>query len=184
MNLAAIRTLAGLALVAAGLALGLPGAPAFAQAGKESSTTAAVKDMLGKLWARLRAATPRSQQTAAATTVTAGLRGAESTESELKPYWREDRDQDPAAKAERQQLEKAQALADSGSYAEAAQAYDAFLQEHPKSPLASNALFGASLARAALGDRVRASAGFEEFLKRDPQHPLAKDAEQALAALR
>jgi hypothetical protein len=45
-------------------------------------------------------------------------------------------------------------------------------------------MFGASLARAALGDKARAAAGFEEFLKTEPQHPLARDAELALAALR
>jgi hypothetical protein len=45
-------------------------------------------------------------------------------------------------------------------------------------------LFGASLARAALGDRGQAASGLETFLKQNPQHPLAKDAEQALAALR
>ena len=47
-----------------------------------------------------------------------------------------------------------------------------------------NALFGAALAHAALGDKAKATAEFQDFLKRDPQHPLAKDAEQALAALR
>jgi TolA-binding protein len=184
MNRTGIRHLAALSAVAAALALAPAGAFAQAQGSKETTTSSAVKDMLGKLWARLRAATPRPQPVASATTVTAGLRGSEATESELKPYWRGDREQDPAARAERQALEKAQALADSGSYAEAAKAFDGFLQEHPKSPLAGNALFGAALARAALGDKARASAGFEELLKREPQHPLAKDAEQALAALR
>ena len=77
-----------------------------------------------------------------------------------------------------------QSLADAGNYAEAARAFDAFVQANPRSPLAPNALFGAALARAALGDRGQAASGLETFLKQNPQHPLAKDAEQALAALR
>ena len=68
--------------------------------------------------------------------------------------------------------------------AEAARAFDAFVQATPRSPLAPNALFGAALSRAALGDRAQAASGLETFLKQNPQHPLAKDAEQALAALR
>jgi TolA-binding protein len=157
----------------------VPAAPAAAQASKET-TSSAVKDLLGKLWGRLRAATPRSHAAAGNVTVTAGLRGSEATESELKPYWRGEREQ----AAEREALEKAQALADAGSYADAAKAFDSFLHDNPKSPLAANAMFGSALSRAAMGDRARASAGFSDFIKQQPQHPLAKDAEQALAALR
>ena len=167
----------GLRLLIAALAVAAPALPAGAQ-------SSAMKDLLGSLWARLRAATPRANPTVATTTVTAGLRGAEATESELKPYWKSDREQDPAAFAERQALDQAQSLADAGNYAEAARAFDAFVQANPRSPLAPNALFGASLARAALGDRGQAASGLETFLKQNPQHPLAKDAEQALAALR
>jgi len=155
----------------------VPALPAVAQ-------SAAMKDLLGNLWARLRAATPRANPAVATTTVTAGLRGAEATESELKPYWKGDREQDPAALAERKALDHAQSLADAGNYAEAARAFDAFVQANPRSPLAPNALFGAALARAALGERGQAAGALETFLKHNPQHPLAKDAEQALAALR
>ena len=140
--------------------------------------------MLSSLWGRLRAATPRSSATAPTATVTAGLRGSEATESELKPYWRGDRETDAGSIAERKALEGAQALADSGKFAEAAKAFDAFLQTYPRSPLAANAVFGSAVAHASLGDRSKAVAAFQDFLKRDPQHPLAKDAEQAIAALR
>ena len=167
----------GLRLLTAALAVAAPAFPAGAQ-------SSAMKDLLGNLWARLRAATPRANPTVATTTVTAGLRGAEATESELKPYWKGDREQDPAALAERRALDQAQSLADAGNYAEAARAFDAFVQANPRSPLAPNALFGAALARAALGDRGQAASGLETFLKQNPQHPLAKDAEQALVALR
>jgi TolA-binding protein len=169
-------------LVLAAALFALSPAPAAAQASQAAPS--AVKDVLGNLWARLRAATPRSTPAAPAASVTAGLRGAEATESELKPYWKGDREQDPSSRTERLALESAQALADAGKFAEAARAFEAFLQESPRSTLAPNALFGAALARAAMGDKARASAAFDDFIKRQPQHPLAKDAEQALAALR
>lgn len=149
-----------------------------------SAQTGAIKDMLGSLWGRLRAATPRSSATAPTTTVTAGLRGSEATESELKPYWRGDRESDAGSIAERKALEGAQAFADSGKFAEAAKAFDAFVAQNPRSPLAANAVFGAAVAYASLGDKAKATANFQDFLKRDPQHPLAKDAQAAIAALK
>jgi len=157
------------AVAALGLLAGAPQAPA--------QQTADLKQFLQDLWGKLRALTPRSGTAPApsTTTTTAGLRGAEATESELKPYWRGE---------ERPAYDRAQALADAGKYAEAAAAFEAFLQAHPRSPLAPNALFAAGLSRAALGERARAVAAFEDFLKREPQHPLANDARQALAALR
>jgi len=165
--------------VLAALLVLAPAGPAAAQT-TQASPSSAVKEMLGKLWSRLRAATPRPHTGTGNVTVTAGLRGAEATESELKPYWRGDREQ----AGEREALEKAQALADAGRYADAAKAFEAFLQSNPRSPLAANAMFGAALASAAQGDRARAAAGFQDFIKQQPQHPLVKDAEQALAALR
>ncbi len=173
------RILALAAACIAGELLLLP-APAAAQ----GSAASGVKDLLGSLWARLRAATPRSTAAAPAATLTAGLRGTEATESELRPYWKGDREQDPSSRSERMALEAAQALADAGKFPEAARAFEAFLEANPRSTLAANAVFGAALSRAAMGDRARASAGFEDFLKREPQHPLAEDARQALAALR
>jgi TolA-binding protein len=176
--------------VAALLALLLATPPVLAQQSPPAQKsppieTAGVKETLGNLWGRLRAVTPRSAPPAATTTtVTAGLRGTEATESELKPYWRGDRDQNPATRKEREALEQAQVLADAGNFAGAAQAYEAFLQQHSSSTLTANARFGAALSRAALGERARATAGFEDFLRRDPQHPLAQDARTALAALR
>lgn len=161
----------------------LVGAPAATAQQGTAPKQSAIVDLLGELWARLRAATPRSSQTTAIT-LTAGLRGAEATESELKPYWKGDREQDPAYLAERNTLQGAQDLADAGKYADAARAFDAFIEAHPRSPLASNALFGAALARAALGDKARAASAFEAFIEQNPQHALVRDAEQALAALR
>ena len=154
--------------------------PAHAQA--QSGLT----NLLGELWAKLRAAAPRAQSAQAVVppTVTAGVRGVEATESELKPYWMGDREQDPAYRAERQALVAAQDLADNGRYGEAARAFDAFLESYPKSPFAPNARFGGGLSYAALGDRTRAIAAFEAFLQQDGQHPLARDAERALVALR
>jgi len=174
-----LLTVLAAALLAAG--------PARAQTAQKpqsqpQASQSGLKDMLGNFWGRLRALTPRSSPPPATTAnVPAGLRGVEATESELRPYWRGG---EPPARAELLALERAQAAGDAGNFADAARQFEGFLQQNPSSPLASNALFGAALARAALGERARAAAAFENLIKRDPQHPLADDARQALAALR
>src|SRR6185503_18153696 len=94
-------------LASLALAFSIPDATA-------QSSNEGLKGLLGSLWGRLRAATPRSTANTSSTTVTAGLRGSEATESELKPYWRGDRENDAGSIAERKALEGAQALADSG----------------------------------------------------------------------
>jgi len=170
--------------VALSLFLGAAGAMAADPAGPPAQSE--FRTMLGELWARLRAAAPRAQsaQATSSPTMTAGIRGAEATESELKPYWKGDREQDPAYRAERAALQAAQELADAGRFADAGKAFDTFAEAHPRSPLAPDARFGGALAQAALGDKARAIAGFESFLKDNPQHPLAADAQRALAALK
>jgi TolA-binding protein len=174
-----LRSVLAVALLAAGSALAQT---AQKPQPKPQASETGLKDMLGNFWGRLRALTPRSSPPPATTAnVPAGLRGVEATESELRPYWR---GSEPPARGELQALERAQAAADAGNFADAARQFEAFLQQHPTSPLASNALFGAALARASLGERSRAAAAFEDLIKRDPQHPLAADARQALAALR
>lgn len=178
-GLMAVSMLLAVALGATAANAAEPAKPGATAPAKPGATA-----LLGELWAKLRALSPRAAAAPATPTVTAGIRGAEATESELKPYWKGDREQDPAYRAERQALQAAEELADAGKFAEAARGFEAFLEAHPRSSLAPNALFGRALAHAALGDKARASTGFETFLKQHAQHPLAQDAQRALVALR
>ncbi|HYA47636.1 MAG TPA: tetratricopeptide repeat protein [Burkholderiales bacterium] len=170
--------------VAAAMVLLLAASAAMTADPLPSQGDSALKNVLRELWVRLRAVGPRQPTQVTSHTVTAGIRGAEATESELRPYWKGDREQDPAYRAEQQELKSAQDLADAGNFAEAAKAFGAFADAHPRSPLVPEARFGAALSQAAMGEKARATSGFESFLKQNPQHPLARDAERALAALR
>jgi tetratricopeptide (TPR) repeat protein len=173
-----LRSLAAMVLLLAA------GATMAADPAVQAPGAAALQNLLREVWVRLHAMAPRQQTRIVTATATAGIRGAEATESEIKPYWKGDRDQDPGYRAERQALLSAQDLADAGKYAEAAKAFDSFVDAYPKSPLAPQARFGAALAQAAVGDKARAISGFETFLKQNPEHPLAHDAERVLVALR
>lgn len=171
-------------VMSAVMALLLIAAGAAPLASAQSKSAEILQDLLRQVWVRVQAITPRHPQRIVTATATAGVRGAEATESEIKPYWKGDRDQDPAYRVERQALLSAQDLADAGKYADAAKAFDAFVDAYPKSLFAPQARFGAALSQATLGDKARAISGFEAFLKQNPEHPLARDAERVLAALK
>jgi hypothetical protein len=163
----------------------LVGLPALAQQPAQAPTqTAGLKETLGNLWGRLRAVTPRSAPPpATTTTVTAGLRGIEATDSELKPYWRGDQ-MDPASRKEREALD---ARRPSPTAASSPRRRAPTRRSCSRTRRARSPQMRASALRCRAPRSVSARAprpGFEDFIRRDPQHPLARDAETALAALR
>ena len=183
MNHSYKQSQATMALVVA-LALVSQSSPIHAASPIPGKETSAVNNMLGGMWAKLRASVKRpAGQVADASSTVAGIRGSEATESELRPYWKGAREGDKSS-AEVQAFNAANELAEARNYAQAAVAFDAIITTYPDSPLAPDALFGGALARAALGEKARAIGSLETFVKKNPQHPLVADAQQVLAALK
>ena len=117
-------------------------------------------------------------------TATMGIRGAENTASLMKPYWKDDKNSDPAFKAQVEEYGKAQLLLEQGKLPEAEAAMNTFIQQHPQSELLPNARFGLALAYAGQGQRDKGRIAMNNFLKEDPKHPLAADAQKVLAELK
>lgn len=152
----------------------------------EKDTAQSVAETLfNRMWRRLRAMSPDARAVNATATGThvAGIRGAESTGTLFKPYWKGDQTDNPAYLAELSALRGAEELAQKERVPEALKAYDAFLKRYPDSGLRANAEFGRSLALASGGSAADARAGFAAFVKRYPRHPLAADAQEMLASL-
>src|SRR5688572_29077275 len=64
---------------------------------QETRTDSVFKGTLYQVWGRLRALSPKTNVEDAAQSraiVTAGIRGAETTDTALKPYWKDDRSDD------------------------------------------------------------------------------------------
>jgi TolA-binding protein len=141
--------------------------------------------LFNRMWSRLRALSPdtRAGNATGVGTQVAGIRGAESTGTLFKPYWKGDQTDNPDYLAELSALQGAQESAQQGQAAQAVKAYDAFLKRYPDSGLRPNAEFGRSLALASGGSRADAKTGFAAFVKRYPNHPLAADAQEMLASL-
>lgn len=137
--------------------------------------------LLSRLWGKLRAVSPKMSSTESrSSTQVAGVRGAETTETALQPYWKDDKEADPAFVQQSNAFRAAQQLADSGSYQEAAAAFDKFNKDYPDSQLKPNAQFGRALSQLSGGDNS-GNTTLQQFVADYPQHPLTEDAKQLLA---
>lgn len=109
---------------------------------------------------------------------TAGIRGAESTKTLLKPYWKDDLSQNEQFQAELQQFSKAQLKLDQGDLKNAVSEFESFLSDFRTSSLRPNALFAHSIGLPGLGDKQQSLASMQLFVDENPNHPLIEDARQ------
>jgi hypothetical protein len=145
-----------------------------------------VKRVFSRLWARLRAYVPRPgvRQAAPQRTQIAGVRGAESTGSQLQPYWKGDKTADPSYLKQIEAFHAAMALVDGGRLEEASTAFSAFAAAYPGSDLSPHAQFALGLLYIELGNEQRGVKTLRTFARSYPSHPLAADAQQMIEQLR
>ena len=142
------------------------------------------KGVFLEVWGRLKALNPSIKQSARSNaTYTAGIRGAEATDTLLQPYWKDDLTQDAQFQQELSQYSLAQQQMDEGDMAAAVASFDKFLSDHAGSLLRPNAMFAKSLCLAGMGDANAAKSSLQVFIEENPDHPLVGDAEQVVAAL-
>lgn len=154
---------------------------------RETEAKGLLKGSIYRAWQRLRSLSPKSSENRNEQrnlTATAGIRGAEQTETVLKPYWKDDRTQSPAFLAQLQAYGKAQNLIEAGQFKEAVTALDAFIKDYPDSELLPNAWFAKGLALGAGNDIEGATQALNAFIKGYPRHPMKADAEQVIASLK
>ena len=114
---------------------------------------------------------------------TAGIRGAETTETLLKPYWKDDLTRDENFQAELQKYTLAQLKMDQGELEAAVASFDAFLADFGESNLRPNALFGKSISLAGIGQNEQSLATMQQFVDENPSHPLVNDARMVIDEL-
>lgn len=150
----------------------------------ESSSHSIFTGLFKSVWARLKSFNPAQKESAKSRAVyTAGIRGAESTDTLLKPYWKDDLTQDESFQAELQKFSLAQIKMDQGDLEAAVQSFDGFLQEFAQSALRPNALFGKSLSLAGIGQAEQSRATMQQFVEENPNHPLVDDARRVIDEL-
>ena len=150
----------------------------------ETQSHTVFKGFFQSVWARLKSLNPSIKESANSNVVyTAGIRGAESTDTLLKPYWKGDLTQDEEFQAELQKFSLAQLKMDRGELESAVESYDSFLDEYAQSDLRPNALFGKSICLAGLGDTQQSLATMQLFVDENPNHPLHDDASRVIEEL-
>jgi tetratricopeptide (TPR) repeat protein len=136
------------------------------------------------VWARLKSFNPPQKESANSGAVyTVGIRGAESTDTLLKPYWKDDLSQNKEFQAELKQYSLAQIKMDQGELQAAVESFDSFLNQYGQSNLRPNALFGKSLSLAGLGQKQQSVATMQIFIDENPNHPLVDDARLVITEL-
>ncbi len=161
-----------------------PISPSLALEIKQAETHNVFKGVMLSIWAKFKTLNPSQRQTAKGNVIyTAGIRGAEATDTLLKLYWKGDLTSDPEFQAELQNFSDAQKLLDSGELAGAVTAFDSFLGDYSKSQLRPNALFGKSISLAGLGKKQQSTESLKLFIDENPNHPLHAEANQLLSSL-
>ena len=143
----------------------------------ESSSNSALTGLFRSVWVNLKSLNPMQKESAKPELVyNAGMRGAESTDTLLQLYWKNDLSQDQQFQAELQKFGLAQTKMDRGELEAAVKAFDEFLQEFEQSALYPNALFGKSISLAAIGQTEQSLITIRKFIEENPRHPLVGDA--------
>jgi hypothetical protein len=137
------------------------------------------------VWAHLKTLNPTQWQSAKSTqTYVAGIRGAESPDTLLQPYWKADLTQDENFQAELVKFSRAQHEMDKGELQAAVELFDGFLSEYAHSNMRPNALFGKSISLASIGQSKRSMDVMRQFMNENPNHPLIGDAKQVIEVLK
>jgi TolA-binding protein len=145
----------------------------------------AFKGLLYKVWGRLRALSPQpNDKRRNRTAVTAGIRGAETTDSLINPYWKDDKTDDPDYIKELTEYTKAQQLAEDGDLQSAVKALSAFIENHGDSDLKPNAQFALGISYGGMGQNKPGVDALQAFVNDNPKHPLVVDAKQVIAELK
>jgi hypothetical protein len=143
----------------------------------ETKSHSVFKGFFQSVWVRLKSLNPTMKESANSEVVyTAGIRGAESTDTLLQPYWKGDMTQDAEFQAELRQYSLAQLKMDRGELESAVKSYDSFLDAYAQSNLRPNALFGKSISLAGLGETQQSLSTMQLFVSENPNHPLHDDA--------
>lgn len=173
-----------LALMMPALALATEAAKSNDQVVVKSEQKSVFKGLLYRVWGKLRALNPgMNNRNRNRVAVTAGVRGAETTDSLINPYWMGDKTDDPDYIKELTEYTRAQQLAEDGNLEAAVKALSSFVEEHKASDLRPNAQFALGISYGGLGQIKPSVNALQAFVSDNPKHPLTADAKQVIAEL-
>ena len=150
----------------------------------QSEQQSVFKGLLYRVWGKLRSLSPAmSQRNRSRSVITAGVRGAETTDSLIDPYWKGDKTDDPDYIKELTAFTDAHQLAEKGDLQSAVKAFSTFISDHGDSDLKPNAQFAMGISYGGLGQIKPSVETLRAFVKDNPNHPMVTDAKQVIAEL-
>ena len=142
------------------------------------------KGLFYRVWAKLRTLNPKvSQRNRNRSVITAGVRGAETTDSLIDPYWKGDKTDDPAYIKELTEFHNANQFAENGDLNSAVKAFSSFINDHSESDLRANAQFALGISYGGMGNAKSGVNTLRAFVKDNPDHSMVTDAKQVIAEL-
>jgi TolA-binding protein len=150
---------------------------------QEDKSSSVLKGIFYQVWGKLRSLNPSTaKNTKYRVIATAGIRGSETTESVLEPYWKGDQSEDPVFVQSLKLFNKAQQSVEQGNLQAAGQSLDSFIQQYKGTQLYPNALFTKALVSGGQGDKATSIELMRSFINVHPKHPLAEDAQKVIDA--
>jgi len=158
------------------LALGLCSTQAIsADDAKKGSNYQVIKSessFFGSLWSKVKRIIPKNNSNNNSATAVIGVRGAETTESALKPHWEGDLTSDSAFRNDVKQFEDGTKLCESETPSKGTDAFEELLRTSESDMLKANTMIALASCYAQQGDEAKGREQLQTFLAKYPKHPM------------
>jgi len=144
----------------------------------------AERSFFGSLWSRIIRIIPKQHSARNTTTAVLGVRGAETTESALQPYWEGDLTSDPSFRNDIKQFDDGTKLCESNTPAKGTEAFEQLIKSTGSDMLKANTMIALASCYAEHGDEAKGRAQLQDFLSKYPKHPMHDEIETWLASNR
>jgi hypothetical protein len=141
----------------------------------KSSTYEVIKSessFFSSLWGKIKRIIPRKHSTDHTATAVIGVRGAETTESALKPYWEGDLSTDPAFINDVKQFDDATKLCESDTPAKGTATFESLLKNSSNDMLKANTMIALASCYAQHGNEAKGREHLQAFVLKYPKHPM------------
>ena len=133
------------------------------------------------MWGKMRQMMPKKGAEKRQSTAVMGVRGSETTESALNPYWAGDLTSDPKFQSELSAFDQARDECEQGDASKGAAALEALMLNSTQKLFRPNYLLSLSACFQKLGNAEKSDVYLKSFVSDYPDHPLAAEAKAELA---
>jgi TolA-binding protein len=172
-------------LIIISLALGLISGQAIAAEKNKNNTYQVVqseKSFFSSLWGKIKRMIPKKHTVNTTATAVIGVRGAETTESALKPHWEGDLSSDSAFRNDVKQFEDGAKLCESNTPKQGEAVFEALLKSTANDMIKANTLLALASCYAQNGNEEKGRKYLESFVDQYPKHPMFKEVNTWLSA--